>query len=269
MRNTTPEVHLIGAPQINQEGFYDWMESLGTKYTLKKGVSDAENLGMAAAKRCYMAFEPGLNPNVTKVREEADEYLTNILQVGHGSVLEHANFTFAIENVSRVFTGEMNRHRAGMAISEGSMRYIRFTDIPYWIPFSIQDDEDDSPDVRSQKELTRAAFERVFAKVEEEYTVLVEDVWDMDNLPDFKSKKQLTSALRRIIPMGVSTGGVWTGNVRALRHVFTMRCDEPAEEEIQFVATAMLREMMTACPYLFGDFYVNDKGFWGPKFKKV
>ena len=69
-----------------------------------------------AAKRCYMSFEAGLNPNVTRVRKDLTEYLDNVLKSGHGSVLEHATYTFAIENVSRVFTGELNRHRAGVGI---------------------------------------------------------------------------------------------------------------------------------------------------------
>lgn len=269
MRNTEPKVKLISQTQLNISGTEEWLDDLGAADYELKDASDAENLVMLAAKRCYMSFKPELNPNVTKVRDDAVEYLNNILKVGHGSVLEHAYFTFAIENVSRVFTAEMNRHRAGTAISEASMRYIRYTDIPYWVPFSIRDDEDDSEDVKVKKDLTRSAFERVFKMVEEEYSILVQEVWDMDNLPNFKSKKQLTSALRRLIPMGVSTGGVWTANIRALRHIFTMRCDNAAEEEIQFVAIEMLKIMMEACPILFGDFHVNEKGFWGPTFKKV
>lgn len=269
MRHTTPKVYLIGQTALKETEIRQWLGDIGAGDYEFKNISDAENLIMVAAKRCYMSFKPELNPNVTKVRDDATEYLTNILKVGHGSVLEHASFSFAIENVSRVFTGEMNRHRAGNAISEGSMRYIRFTDIPYWVPFSIQDEEDDIESVKLQKAMTRASFERVFKFVEKEYTYLVEEVWDMDNLPDFKSKKQLTSALRRIIPMGVSTGGVWTGNIRALRHMFTMRCDEAAEEEIQFVALKMLGFMMESCPTIFGDFHKNEKGFWGPEFRKV
>lgn len=269
MRHTEPKVYLIGQTQLNMKGTDQWLSDIGAGDYELKDISDAENLIMVAAKRCYMSFEPGLNPNVTKVRDDATDYLTNILKVGHGSVLEHASFSFAIENVSRVFTGEMNRHRAGHAISEGSMRYIRFTDIPYWVPFSIQAEHGDSEDVKIKKAKTRESFEKVFKFVEKEYTYLVEEIWDMDNLPDFKSKKQLTSALRRIIPMGVSTGGVWTGNIRALRHMFTMRCDAAAEEEIQFVAIQMLGQMMQSCPVIFGDFHVNEKGFWGPEYRKV
>ena len=270
MHHVEPEVYLISKPQIIEDGARNWLNSLGaSRYALNPEVSEAENDIMMAAKRCYLSFEPGLNPNVKKIRADAAEYLENILKVGHGSVLEHAYFGFAVEGVSRVFTGEMNRHRAGMAISEGSMRFIRYTDIPYWVPNSILNDESDTEEIKKKKERTRRLFDEVFAKVEEVYTVLVNEVWDIDNLPDFKTKKHLTSALRRIIPMGVATGGRWTGNVRALRHIFTMRCAEGAEEEICLVATKMLKVMIEECPLLFGDFHVNEKGFWGPKHVKV
>ena len=48
----------------------------------------------------------GLNPNVTRVRTDQREYFANILRSAHGSVLEHANFSFALRNVSRVATSK-------------------------------------------------------------------------------------------------------------------------------------------------------------------
>ncbi len=130
MHKTTPKVFLLVQPQIIHHEMQAWLEEIGAgNYVWDKSTSDAENMVMAFAKRCYMAFEPGLNPNVKKVRDDMKEYIDNILISRHGSVLAHANFTFAIENVSRVFTGEMNRHAAGTAISEGSMRFISFEDL--------------------------------------------------------------------------------------------------------------------------------------------
>ena len=48
---------------------------------------------------CYRSWEPGLNPNVRKVRDDQDAYLQNILRQQHGSVLEHVSFTFVLHNV--------------------------------------------------------------------------------------------------------------------------------------------------------------------------
>ena len=64
----------------------------------------------------------GANPNVSKVRADRREYFANILRSAHGSVLEHANYSFALRNVSRVLTHELVRHRAGSAFSQESLR---------------------------------------------------------------------------------------------------------------------------------------------------
>ena len=235
-----------------------------------------------------MSFEPGLNKNVTKIREDIKGYIDNFLKSGHGSVLEHVYFTFAIENVSRVFTGEMNRHRAGMAISEGSMRYIRFDDIPFWMPNSLIDTDEDIKEMENlefniqnregkinactsiKKMKSQELFRKAFLQAEENYKELCE-IWknELSETSTFKMKKHLTSMMRRIIPMGVATGGIWTGNIRALRHICEMRCSEAAEEEILLVANQILEIMMTEEPTLFGDFGKDEKGFYQPKHHKV
>ena len=75
--------------------------------------------------------------------------------------------------------------------------------------------------------------------------------------------------MRRIIPIGVSTGGCWSFNLRALRHVCTMRADGAAEEEINSLAVRLLKHVMKTEIHFFGDFSPNQKGFFQPKHFKV
>ena len=42
----------------------------------------------------------------------------------------------------------------------------------------------------------------------------------------FHVKKEVTSALRRLAPIGLSTDIIWTANARTLRHVIEMRTAE-------------------------------------------
>src|SRR6185312_802422 len=100
-------------------------------------------------------FQPSLNPNLTKVRKDMVEYLDNVLKQRHGSVLEHAVFTYAVNGCSRVFTGEKNRHRVGTAISERSMRYVRMDDLEYWVPPVFRDDPGDCETLRVKKARSR------------------------------------------------------------------------------------------------------------------
>lgn len=269
MHNREISVHLIAKTEPRPEAIRDWLDVIGTTYEPPfNDLTGAEAVVGLAAKRCYLSFESGLNPNVTKVRQDWTDYLDNILKSGHGSVLEHATFTFAIEGVTRVFTAEMNRHRAGVAISEGSLRYIRFDDVPWWLPSLFRDRPGDSELMRERKIKTRKIFEDVFAFCESKYAELCW-LWDIENEPSFSWKKILTSAFRRIIPMGVCTGGVWTFNVRAARHIFAMRGTEHAEEEIAYAMGLATKMMIESEPRLFGDFTQDENGFWRPKYPKV
>lgn len=281
MHNVEPKVTLIARSAPEGNGILRWLKD--------HGVSDARALELsgdrcddgtvkspgdqiieAGGRRCYMSFEPRLNPNVTRIREDIGEYIDNILHSMHGSVIEHVSYSFAIENVSRVFTAEMNRHRAGMAISEGSMRYIRLEDIPYWIPTSIQSNHTDSVELCDKKKMSRDRFKLAFQQAEINYKAML-DIWkeELDEKSKFSMKKEITSMMRRIIPIGVASGGIWTGNLRAWRHILTMRCAASAEEEIRLVAEMIFVKLREAEPHVFADFERNEKGFVEPKHRKV
>jgi thymidylate synthase (FAD) len=273
MSNVEIGIFNIGRTTVDRDEVRRWLDHVGaTNYAIpEEGTTSNPALLIAlAAKRCYMSFEPGLNPNVTKVRSDMVAYFDNILQSRHGSVLEHSVYNFAIEGVSRVFTAEMNRHRAGWAISEGSLRFIRFDkDIPWWLPTSLQPNESDDSDLSERKRRSVEVFRRAFGHQESCYAELL-DIWDMESgHHNFHYKKVVTSCLRRIVGLGVATGGVWSGNIRGLRHVIAMRAAEAAEEEIFHVFGRIAQIMIEKEPLLFGDFKRDEKGFWVPEHWKV
>lgn len=294
-------IFCTGQTQVNRDEVKKWLDFIGVNedYELpsEEAVTDPALLVALAAKRCYKSFQVDLNPNLSRIRTDWGEYLDNILAIGHGSTIEHAVYSFAIENVSRVFTAEMNRHRAGWAVSEGSMRFIRFGEsVPYWEPDSIKGEDkvdtrfsrylktdsiemldelvemalDKSSTVEDKKHLQRIVLERAFELQAYLYRIQ-EKIWEEELAPEskFKQKKEITSMMRRIIGMGVATGGTWTGNIRALRHVITMRCEPAAEEEILHVFSRICMMMKEREPMLFGDFYKDDEGYWRPKYRKV
>src|SRR5687768_17835263 len=150
--------------------------------------NDAELLVELAGRACYRSWEPGLNPNVTRVRTDRGEYLANILSSAHGSVLEHASFTFALHDVSRVFTHELVRHRAGSAFSQESLRYVRLTDIGFRVPPALEPVRDRVVSIVEQLEEVQASL-------------AAEHGLDDEGVP-FAVKKEVTSALRRLAPIG-------------------------------------------------------------------
>lgn len=270
MRFPEIEVFLIGKSVPDRAEIARWVQSLpgGEGYEVPEGRTDGETLVESAGRRCYMSFTLGMNPNVTKIREGIADYIANLLKSQHGSVCEHVTYSFAIEGVTRVLTAELNRHRAGVAISEGSGRFIRFSDLPFWMPLSLRENKSDSWELGEKKRRSGELIRRLLRGVEDAYNEFV-GIWGLDDptLP-FEQKKKLTSMIRRIVPMGTCTGGVWSFNLRALRHVLTMRCSPAAEEEICFLGGLLLKKMREAEPNIFGDFELVN-GYWAPKYVKV
>jgi thymidylate synthase (FAD) len=91
---------------------------------------------------------------------------------------------------------------------------------------------------------------------------------DAEGIP-FHVKKEVTSALRRLAPIGLSTDIVWTANVRTLRHVIEMRTAPGAEEELRLVFDRVARVMKDEAPGLFQDFTQAADGSWVPEHSKV
>jgi thymidylate synthase (FAD) len=264
MHETKPSVHLVARPSLDLAGMRAYLEDVGGASWLdsrleeaggEEGPNPAELLVEFAGRACYRSWEPGLNPNVTKIRRDQREYMANLLRSLHGSVLEHASYSFAFRNVSRVFTHELVRHRAGSAFSQESLRYVRLTDIGFRVPPALE-----------------PIREQVVSLVEqlEEFQVSAADALGLDDegVP-FAVKKEVTSALRRLAPIGLSTDIIWTANVRTLRHVIEMRTAPGAEEELRTVFDQVARTMLGEAPLLFQDFTRADDGAWVPEHRKV
>jgi thymidylate synthase (FAD) len=260
MRETTPEVFLIARPSVDLAGMRGYLDAVGGASWLDgrteaERPNDAQLLVEFGGRICYRSWEPGLNANVTKVRRDQTEYLGNILRSAHGSVLEHASFSFAFRNVSRVFTHELVRHRAGSAFSQESLRYVRLTDIGFRVPAALEPIRDQVVSlVETLEEFQLDAAERLGL--------------DEEGVP-FAVKKEITSALRRLAPLGLSTDILWTANVRTLRHVIEMRTAPGAEEELRRVFDRVAEIARREAPALFQDFERADDGSWVPEHRKV
>jgi thymidylate synthase (FAD) len=262
MHETTPQVFLIARPSIDVEAMRAYLADLGGESWLARRLEEADGAPNGGelivefgGRACYRSWEPGLNPNVTRVRTDQREYFANILRSAHGSVLEHANYSFVLRNVSRVFTHELVRHRAGSAFSQESLRYVRLSDIGFRVP----------PALEPVRERVLAIVEQL----EEFQTSAAEELGiDGEGVP-FHVKKEVTSALRRLAPIGLSTDILWTANARTLRHVIEMRTAAGAEEELRLVFDAIARTMQAQAPGLFQDFARADDGSWVPEHRKV
>jgi thymidylate synthase (FAD) len=261
MRKVEPKVFLIGETKIIEEGLKAYLEHLGVPDWTSDAPSDSEKLIEVMGRLCYRSFKPGLNKNVTKIREKNSDYISNILNVKHGSVIEHPVMNFIFADVSRVFTHELVRHRAGVAISQESLRFVRLDNLGQWVPTVIKEN-DEALEIFNE---TFKYLEGLQIKLAQLFSL------DDEGIP-FKVKKEITSALRRIAPIGLATTIGWSANPRTIRWVLEMRTHPDAEEEIRFVFGKVGEIMVKRYPNLFSDFEViMEKGlpWYKPKNSKV
>ncbi len=263
-----PEVFLISKPTLDWNEIRRYLKKVGDRTETnalewadrvqEAGLTDGDALVEFNGRFCYRSWVPGANANVKRVREDSKDYLGNILSSGHGSVTEHANYTFLFDDVSRVFTHEMVRHRAGVAISQESMRFVRLTDIPFWFPEWA----------RKDAELMRRNL--ILLQQMEEHQTWMSEHFHLDNMGiPFEEKKHKTSFMRRFAPDGVATGIDCTINVRAIRHIIYMRTALGAEEEIRLVMDDVANLALKATPNLMQDYSPNEDLEWIPEFLKI
>ncbi|MGC8710592.1 MAG: FAD-dependent thymidylate synthase [Candidatus Micrarchaeia archaeon] len=267
MQVVEPKVYLIAETKIIESELKSALRDIGGDIALKwynntssTRKSDGEYITEVAGRICYKSFGLGLNPNVTRIREDSQEYISNTLSKGDGSIFEHATCTFAFIDVSRVFTHELVRHRAGVAISQESLRYVRPSEqgIGFWLPEGIESE-------RKTKIIS------IVENIEKGYKEIVDEAGFEGK--DFKEKKELTSLLRRILPQGMATNIIWTANHRTIRHVITMRTSEQAEIEIRMVFDKVAEIMRSRYPLIYADFEPTEledgTKAWKPKYVKA
>ncbi len=220
--------------------------------------SEAQLLPEFAGRFCYRAFEKG---------RSTSEYLKNIVEMSHGSVLEASSFSFAIQGVSRSLSMELIRHRAGTAISQESQRYVDAKDINFVVPPLL-----DYVAKNTGKTYLINAFEEDCVQALENYLKFQEDFVQKENEDTYiktktSLKKRANEAARALLPNAAETRFVWTANLRTLRHFCELRGGEGADLEIRRLAVEITKIMKIKAPMVFFDFEIIE-GDYGVDFVK-
>jgi thymidylate synthase (FAD) len=206
----------------------------------------AERLAEMAGRVCYMSYGKGRKTN--------QEFLGHIVEVGHGSVLEHGVWNFLITDVSRSLTHELIRHRH-FSYSQLSQRYVNESDSAFVEPDAIAGDPELHAIWVEAVDATRAAYDRLVEGLQKRFA----------DVPEATLRRKLArQAARSVLPNATETKIFVTGNARALRHFIELRGSEHADVEIRKLAVAMLRIMQQEAPSLFGDYTLEplpDGGF--------
>lgn len=186
-----------------------------------------------AGRACYQSFD---KPNpATKANTD---YLANIIEQGHESVLEHAQYTFYIQGVSRTLTHELVRHRH-LSYSQMSQRYVDESGAKFVVPPRYLDDEEMLEFFSEyQKEITSL------------YGTMVKDLQE-NGVP----RKKAREAARSILPGSTETKIVVSGNCRAWRDFLKKRMHPAADAEIQRLALGIFEVLSERASAVFDDLY--------------
>lgn len=233
-----PTVYLVGRQVLDEDQIARFLNDHDVGTWSTDSEIPGEVLPEIAGRLCYLSFakpRPGGN----------EAYLGHIKEVKHGSVLEHTVWNFIITGVSRSFTHELVRHRAGFGYSQLSQRYVDESVADFIEPDCIADDP-------KLHEIWQSAVKQA----QEAYIELIEGLQEkFASVTDKTQRRKLArQAARSVLPNATETKIFVTANARALRHFIELRCSEHAEVEIRQVAALMLEILQQEAPHVFGDY---------------
>jgi thymidylate synthase (FAD) len=252
---TQPGAVLAAKPQVQLSNLQPFFDGFDPALEFSSYLQDASPLSAGAqlckmaGQTCYASFSPKRTMNA-----QAGRYFENILSSGHGSVLEHATYSFFLYGLSRSLTHEMIRHRAGFGYSQLSQRYVSGRVLRFV----------ERPEFQDHGELHEKFLRRIDAAYAE-YHDLAERLLQEQRAgaailtAEAKTdlRKKVNQAARAVLPNETETLMVATANVRAWRHFIEMRASDHSELEIRALAVRIFLCLRAIEPILFGDYQLT------------
>lgn len=260
-----PDVFVMGQTQFNKGALADWahFNGLGNHVSgsfdsplgrLWDDVDDEfalERMIEFGGRHCYRAWATG---------RDRSAYIWNIVEMEHGSVLEHSSVNLAIQGVSRSLSLELVRHRVGVAISQESQRYVDATNIQFVVPPLVShlaggafSNANEIVAFEQQCEHARAAYIALQKSIVEEIGRRGKSLKDTTMVT-----KRANEAARAHLPNSCETRLLWTPNMRILRHVLWLRGGNGADLEIRRLALEMFQQVRRVAPSVFADLAISD-----------
>lgn len=244
------------------------------KVKLIAHTPNPEEVVAQAAKLCYSPV--GVDGIMEKLTpEKIEKFVDHLATIGHESPLEHVNFTFAIEGISRVTTHQLVRHRLA-SYSQQSQRYVKLEQFEYIMPPEIEKNEEAKKIFIEHMERCQNAYDDLVQiliedKIRDEYLAFrnsraffesfvhianikdyIDFIYKENNKKEYNAiEKQAIEDARYVFPNACETKIVCTMNARSLLHFFNVRCCNRAQWEIRAMADEMLKECKKVAPTLF------------------
>jgi len=235
-------IKLIAHTQLSQEFYNSILTEL---QDIHPDPKDGQIISLLAIRNCYSPNKPtdifhlegnkyfGNKANDGDNGTEADRLFRQIVASKHVSTLEHLNYTFSIEGVSRALMAQLTRHRH-LSFSIKSQRYVKFGSndksggFDYVIPETVK-----TKGVECVNE-----FDEIMLSLQQAY-----DRLRQLGIPSEDS--------RSILPNAATTDIVMTGNLRTLLDFYAKRKPgKGAQFEITQLAEGIKSSILEVDPWL-------------------
>ncbi|MEG2172510.1 MAG: FAD-dependent thymidylate synthase [Desulfovibrionaceae bacterium] len=212
------------------------MPEVQARVELLSHSPNALSVVYAAFRQCYHSgfvgdMWPSLCAGEIPLEKQA-AFVTEIMQSGHASPIEHVSFTFALAGISRALSHQLVRHRIA-SYSQQSQRYVDGSHFDYIMPPAI-----------ARNAAARARFEACMEDIGTAYRAL-RAVLEQSGVQSSKEDA------RFVLPQATETRIVVTMNCRSLLNFFEHRMCARAQWEIRGVATQMLTLCRRILPEIF------------------
>lgn len=257
-------IKLIAHTKLSQE-FYDTIADDIKDLLDDDRIKDSQVVALTAIRTCYSHNKPSEIVDIegdkyfkNKATDgeggtEADRLFRHITSSGHTSTLEHINYTFSVEGVSRALLAQLTRHRH-LSFSVQSQRYVRMGSDDKSCGFEFVSPPSLKNKVTSDRRLRGYDGERE----ESIFTV----VTATEEFEDAMKQLQVTydrlraagvpaEDARMILPNAATTNIVLTGNLRTFLEFYKKRKHgKGAQWEIADLAEGIKDSILLVDPWI-------------------
>lgn len=240
MRTVRPSIVCIAKTEINEDAISGFLRNEGLVWNRSNGVTPGDDLIEFSGRICYMSFGERQSPR------DNGEYILNLIDSGHESVLEHMSWTFVASGVSRAFTHQLVRHRVGFSYSQLSQQYYDESEACFVAPPSLKKG---SSVYRKWGEAMTDSLAR--------YREILASAKTLDISDSFEKKersREIRSTARSVLPNAIETKIVFSANARALRGFLVARGAIKGDWEMREVSVQLFKILQKDAPSIFQDF---------------
>ena len=200
-----------------------------------------------AVRTCYSSVGP-IDIDIDIPTQNKIDLITKVLQSSHTSVVEHINFTFGIQDISRACLTQLTRHRIA-SYSVKSQRYVEIKEGKHYIQTLINFDREKEHQLEIIN-LTKKYFVLDWVKEEDLLFVCCRILENIVSYLEMIEHGYRPEDARMFLPNAFKTDLTMTINLRSLMNLCNERLCTRAQKEIRQLTSYMVKEICKDNPWL-------------------